>query len=207
MAISVRRQDHHSTDYLSSEMKTDAAILRLLRKETNIPIPPAECTFEDDGAFYLQREYVQGVSMADLTQEQKEVVMVELQQHIATLKALRSDMPGVPGEALLCPPQRISSGRWKDNSCWRPKEGKGEYVFCHNDISQHNVIVDSETLQIKAIIDWEFGGFWPAWFERSFWRRPGPSEALEGEEDDVQRCREWLTENCEEVVMPHLGRP
>lgn len=36
--------------------KTDAAILQFLRKATNIPLPPAECTFENDGAFYLQTQ-------------------------------------------------------------------------------------------------------------------------------------------------------
>ncbi|KND86416.1 hypothetical protein TOPH_08962 [Tolypocladium ophioglossoides CBS 100239] len=61
---------------------------------------------------------------------------------------------------------------------------------------------DPSTLRIKAIIDWEFGGFWPEWFERPFWKRPGPSVALEGEEDDVQRCRDWLTTHCAEVIMP-----
>lgn len=79
-----------------------------------------------------------------------------------------------------------------------------EYVFCHNDLGQHNVIVDPDTLRIKAIIDWEFGGFWPAWFEKPFWKRPGPSVNLEGEVDDVQQCRDWLVKNCDEVVVQHL---
>lgn len=166
--------------------KNDAAILRFLRNKTNIPLPPAECTFEDDGAFYLQTQHVQGVNMNELTQEEKEIVMQELGQHIATLKSLRSDTPGVPGESLLCPPQRVTGGRWKCNSCWKPRDAKGDYIFCHNDLGQHNVIVGPDTLAIKAIIDWEFGGFWPAWFERPFWKRPGPSVILEGEDDDVQ---------------------
>lgn len=139
--------------------KTDAAILRFLRKETNIPLPPAECTFEDDGAFYLQTQFVEGVSMRELNQDKKETVMKELEQHVVTLQSLRSDTTGVPGESLLCAPQRVQSGQWKTNSCWRPRGGKGEYVFCHNDLGQHNVIVDPDTLKINAIIDWEFGGF------------------------------------------------
>lgn len=185
--------------------KNDAAILRFLRKETNVPLPPAECTFEDDGAFYLQTQHVQGVGMNELTQEEKETVMRELRQHVATLQSLQSDTPGVPGESLLYPPQRVTSGRWKINSCWKPRVGKGDYFFCHNDLGQHNVIVDPDTLAIKAIIDWEFGGFWPAWFERPFWKRPGPSVILEGEYDDVQRCRDWLMNHCDEVVVPQLG--
>lgn len=66
------------------------------------------------------------------------------------------------------------------------------------------MLVDPATLKITAIVDWEFGGFWPAWFERPFWTRPGGCRALEGEEDDVERCRAWLLENCDEAVMRHL---
>lgn len=192
---------------LPQRWKNDATALRFLREHTDIPLPPAECAFEADGAFYLQTQFVEGISMADLKPEQKEVVTKELEQHIATLKALRSDTPGVPGEALLCPPSRVTSRQWKIHSCWkyRQPEEKQEYVFCHNDLGQHNVIVDPDTLKIKAIIDWEFGGFWPEWFERAFWKRTGPSVALKGEEDDAERCREWLVAHCDEVVMRHLG--
>lgn len=89
----------------------------------------------------------------------------------------------------------------KPHNSWRPREGKGDYVFCHNALGQHNVIVDPESLKINAIIDWEFGGFWPEWFERRFWERSGPSAALEGEDDDVERCREWLVSHCDEVII------
>jgi len=186
--------------------KTDAAVLQFLKERTDIPLPRLQCVFEDDGAFYHCTEYVPGVAMNTLDEKDKRVVMDELQQHLATLRALRSDLPGVPGESLLCPPQRVTRGRWKINSCWRPREeAKGaDYVFCHNDLGQHNVLVDPETLKINAIIDWEFGGFWPEWFERPFFERAGPSSAQGGEEDDVERCRRWLLDNCDEVIIPHL---
>ncbi|KAK0612292.1 hypothetical protein B0T17DRAFT_620511 [Bombardia bombarda] len=32
----------------------------------------------------------------------------------------------------------------------KPDIKKGNYVFCHNDLGQHNVIVDPETLKINA---------------------------------------------------------
>ena len=34
-----------------------------------------------------------------------------------------------------------------------------ELVFCYNDLSTNNVIVDPETLKVKAMIDWECTGF------------------------------------------------
>lgn len=63
---------------------------------------------------------------------------------------------------------------------------KTDLVFCHNDLSMHNIIVDPETFKINAIIDWEYAGFYPAEFEMPFYLRPGPSVALTGEADDVE---------------------
>ncbi|KAK4140851.1 kinase-like domain protein [Dichotomopilus funicola] len=174
--------------YLPQRWKTDATILLYLREKTNIPLPRLYHTFEDNGAFYFSTEPVPGVSITQLMEEQKQVVTKELLEHIATLKSLRSDTPGVPGQTLLYTPNRAYS-------C---------YVFCHNDLGQHNVIVDPETLKINAIIDWEYGGFWPEWFERPYWERKGPSAPLAREEDDAERCREWLLTHCVEVEMEHL---
>ncbi|KIH89627.1 hypothetical protein SPBR_08024 [Sporothrix brasiliensis 5110] len=63
--------------------------------------------------------------------------------------------------------------------------GKHDLVFCHNDLSANNVIVEAATLKIKAIIDWEYGGFFPPEFEKPFYLRAGPSVALPGEIDDT----------------------
>ncbi|CAK7229854.1 hypothetical protein SCUCBS95973_007373 [Sporothrix curviconia] len=194
---------------LPQRWKTDAAIITYLREHTNIPVPRLLFAYEDDGAFTFSTELVSGVNMTSLTDAQKAVVTVELQQHIATLKALRSKTPGVPGETLLCAPMRVHTRFWKSHSCWRPKAGlqdrnEEEYVFCHNDLGQHNILVHPETLKITAVLDWEYGGFYPAWFEQPYWTRPGPSAPLDGEEDDRERCRQWLFEHCDEVVMPHL---
>lgn len=186
--------------------KTDAAILQYLSEKTDLPLPHFQCTFEDDGAFYHLTEYVPGVSMRELSESDKQVVQQEIMQHRRTLQKIRSDTPGVPGETLMCPPYRVTCGKWKVNSCWKLREDapKGDYVLCHNDLGQHNIIVDPATLKIQAIIDWEYAGFWPEWFEKAFWERSGPSVALDGEVDDTDRLRVWLLEHCEEVVMPPL---
>jgi hypothetical protein len=80
--------------------------------------------------------------------------------------------------------------QWK----MRPHESE-DLVFCHNDLSTHNIIVDPETLKVKAIIDWEYAGFYPQEFEGMFFRRPGPSVALEGEVNDEDLLLNIMTEN------------
>lgn len=76
----------------------------------------------------------------------------------------------------------------------KPREVK-DLVFCHNDLSAHNVIVNPETLKVNAIIDWEYAGFFPEEFEGMFFRRPGPSIALDGEENDEEQLLNIMYEN------------
>lgn len=41
----------------------------------------------------------------------------------------------------------------------------------NDDLSRHNIIVDPETFEVKAIMDWESSGFYPAEFEAGNWVR------------------------------------
>ena len=52
---------------------------------------------------------------------------------------------------------------------------KEEFVFCHGDLSQNNILVNPKTLQIVAIIDWEYGGFFPRDHEIPFYESSGTS--------------------------------
>lgn len=80
---------------------------------------------------------------------------------------------------------------------WIPQASEGEeFVLCHNDLSQHNAIVDPETLKIRAVVDWEYGGFYPEWFEQRFFERAGPSVIRDKEKDDTPRILEFLTAQC-----------
>ena len=168
----------------------EAESLRYIRSHTNIPVPTVYCDFEDDDSHYLITEYIEGVAMASLPDNQKSLVCEELKGYLAELKALRSNRLGGPS-GLVVPPYRVMRVTETDHWQLRPSE-KTEYVFCHNDLSQHNVIVDPNTLKIKAIIDWEYAGFYPAGFEWPFYTRVGPSSAVNGEHDDSHDLLEFL---------------
>lgn len=73
--------------------------------------------------------------------------------------------------------------------------GIREYVFCHNDLGQQNILVDPKTVKIKAIIDWEYAGFFPACFEGAFYQRVGPSFPMNGERNDVPGLLE-VSDDC-----------
>ncbi|EFQ97602.1 hypothetical protein MGYG_00641 [Nannizzia gypsea CBS 118893] len=156
----------------------EAATLRFLEENSTIPIPRLYCCFEDDDAVYLVIEYIEGL------------VGDELEKHILDLHALRSSKIGGP-TGLVIPPYRVMQKSFIDN--WELQQSdKDEFVFCHNDLSQHNVIVDPNSLKIRAIIDWEYAGFYPAYFDRSFFRRKGPSVAIDGETDDSEILLDFL---------------
>lgn len=85
-----------------------------------------------------------------------------------------------------------------DNRVWNMKPSeKEDLVFCHNDMSAPNVIVNPKTLEILAIIDWEYAGFYPNEFEREFFKRAktGPSVPMEGEKDDVEILQNILNKH------------
>lgn len=171
-------------------LQNEAETLRFIRRETDIPVPTLYGSFEDDGSYFLVMEYVDGVAMAKLSEDQKKPVRDELQRHLNTLRGLKSNtIGGLSG--VVIPPYRVMSSTDHDTWAVRRSENR-EYVFCHNDLSQHNVIVNPETLEIKAIIDWEYAGFFPDYFEGHFYERPGPSVALNGEHDDVPKLLQFL---------------
>ncbi|PNP38226.1 hypothetical protein TGAMA5MH_09796 [Trichoderma gamsii] len=97
---------------------------------------------------------------------------------------------------MVLPPYRIM--RKSDGRPWRMRRRKQhDLVFCHNDLSMNNVIVDPGTLKIKAIIDWEYAGFYPPEFEFPFYQRSGPSIALDGEVDDFESLTRMISEDRE----------
>jgi aminoglycoside phosphotransferase len=171
-------------------IKNEADSLRYIRQHTDIPVPTVYSDFEDDDAYYLVVEYVEGVGMNDLSDDQKAVVREELEGHLAKLKTLRSNRMGGPS-GIVIPPYRVMRQTERDE--WDLQAAEvDEYVFCHNDLSQHNVVVDPETLKITGIVDWEYAGFYPARFEMPFYTRLGPSVALGEEVDDSAELLAFL---------------
>jgi hypothetical protein len=179
---------------VKQRLRNESDSIAYIEKNTSIPVPSVICTFEDDEASYILTKIVPGVSMAELGDRgEKKVVMDELKEHIDAMHSLRSNtIGGVSG--LVCPPYRVTLRTTNDAWHLAPSSSE-EYVFCHNDLSQSNIIVDPVTLKINAIIDWEYAGFYPEFFEGYFYMRPGPSAALSGEKDDSEDLLRFLEDH------------
>ncbi|KAI0805741.1 kinase-like protein [Xylaria sp. FL0064] len=144
----------------------EAATIRLIAEKTDIPVPKLYGCFGDDGAAYLVMEYIEGVTMNKLAADQR-----------TTLRSLKSAAWGGPS-GIVIPPYRlmVSSARpeWK----MKPRESEGLRLLPQR--------------LIKAIIDWEYAGFFPPEFEGMYFRRLGPSVTLKGEVNDEQHLLEII---------------
>ena len=143
-------------------------------------------------------EYIDGVGMDSLSDAQKTIVQEELEQHVQAMHKLRSHSPGGPS-GLVVPPYRVTRKTLNDDWSYlrRPSETE-EFSFCHNDLSQANVMVDPISLKIKAVLDWEYAGFYPGFFDSRFFERLGPSVAINGEADDTERLIQFLEARMQE---------
>ncbi|KAG2411628.1 hypothetical protein HFD88_009184 [Aspergillus terreus] len=124
--------------------------------------------------------------MSQLSEDQKKIVRDELRQHLATLHNIRSKTIGGPS-GIVIPPYRAMKSTVNDR--W-----------------PSNVIVDPDTLRIRAILDWEYAGFFPEYFEAPFYERLGPSIPLDGEKDDDQPSGA-STQTKRQLNMRRLGKP
>jgi serine/threonine protein kinase len=171
----------------------EAAALDFVANNTTIPVPKLHACFEDDQAIYLIMEYVEGRGMHELCEDEKLVVHKELEDYLKQIHALRSNVLGGPS-GIVVPPYRLELET--DIQVWNMQPAHtDEYVFCHNDISQHNIIICNDSLKIAAIIDWEYAGYWPEAFESRFYMRIGPSSALSGEEDDGKELLQFMKDH------------
>lgn len=179
----------------------EAASLRYIKENSSIPVPDLHACFKDDNCAYLIMSYVEGVGMDSLADDQKEIVTQELKEHLKTMHSLRSSkLGGVSGQVIL--PYRLFRKTPRDDWEMQEASSENEYAFCHNDLSQHNVIVNPDTLKIAAIIDWEYAGFFPEEFDSPYYKRPGPSVAIDGEEDDTDKLMQFIVDHVVNIIDP-----
>ena len=179
--------------YLCLErMKNEVAAIRYVQSlDIHIPTPNIRCAFEDHGRYYIVTDIVPGVRLKELPEDKKVPVIKELEGYLAQMHTIKSKvMGGFLGDVIV--PYRVGKAVPHDQILKLREATTPEFVLCHNDLGQQNVIVDEKTLKINAILDREYAGFYPPEFDRAFYIRPGPSVALKGEENDVPKLLEML---------------
>jgi serine/threonine protein kinase len=188
----------------------EAKALALVSTRTTLPVPRllAHGT-HPDGRRYLTTEYIPGPTLAEFPhrscskpagqlhidttpcsdcshQAYSNAVDFVSSTVIPQLAALTSRVRGIDGFVMppawlspdVQPPWRGTKKSWATLPLERP-----EYIFQHGDLSDHNIIVDPQTLEVRAVIDWEYAGFYPPGMEN--WSGTLGQHAEGGSADDV----------------------
>lgn len=95
-------------------LQNEAAVLQFIKTHTAIPVPTVKAAFEDDDAFYLVMEYVEGVGMNELSDTEKAIVIKEVNEHLETIHSLRSSKLGGP-TGIIVPPYRALIKTFRDD--------------------------------------------------------------------------------------------
>jgi serine/threonine protein kinase len=162
-----------------------AAILYIRKHFPSIPVPNIRCSFEDHGRLYSIMDIIPGIPLIELADEKQAPAIQELEGYLALLHSHRSKtLRGFGGRVFV--PARLMLSLPKDEPMEfvEVSSDTEDFVLCHNDLNQANIMVDPVTLRITGIIDWEFAGFFPPEFEYPFYTRKGPSLPLENEPHD-----------------------
>ena len=156
-------------------LQNEKVALEYIATHTSIPVPKVLDSFELDGAYHLITKLIPGVPLDLIDAEDKPRAHQQVDAFVRDyvlpqLHALKSRHIGSL-IGFVIPPTRVVESDSRE--IWPSKtSSKDQYVFCHNDLSQHNIMVDPKTLQVLAILDWESSGFYPPEFEAPLWLRP-----------------------------------
>lgn len=82
-------------------IRNEAASMKFIRDNTDIPVPKLHCFFEDDQAAYLVMEYIEGVGMNQLNEQERKTVEKEVEIHMESMRKLKSRFWGGPSK-IVC---------------------------------------------------------------------------------------------------------
>ena len=176
--------------YNHERIENEKNALAFIARNTTIPVPRIVKWSDIDGVGSLTVETLTGQTFSDLywelgpdDQKRLEKNMSDFLDNvlIPQLKQLRSKTMGQLGGCVYPPPRVLSYDR---RPRWEAKiASTNRYVYCHNDLNFQNFMMNPETLEVEAIIDWEYSGFFPPEIEFPFYSY-GKEKSLE--EDHIK---------------------
>lgn len=80
----------------NERLLNEAAALRFIAANKDIPVPKLHAAFQDDEAVYVVTELIDCVTMASLEPGQRKQAALEVEGYVKTLRSLKSDTWGGP---------------------------------------------------------------------------------------------------------------
>lgn len=181
----------------NERLKNEHAALCYVRENTTIPVPQIISFGYEKDSPKLVIGFIEGKLLEDFDDEQRHdvlrVVNEQMKRHIIPElhKLQRKTTGSIDGSLPVIPPNPVMYAT--KPSSWRHITTKGPaFVFCHNDLSGHNIILNPETYEIVGIVDWEYAGFFPHWFERELWKKRYTEREEEEERTFVKSAEEFF---------------
>jgi serine/threonine protein kinase len=190
------------TDFPRERLRNEHDALLFIAEKTTIKVPKVIYFSETDDI--LTVELIDGISLDDVEEKDKARAMANVERYLTEvvlpqLHKLRSARLGQLQDIVFPPP--CISLRDRRRSWPRRYAAGGEmFVYCHNDLGQQNILVDPRTLEVVAIIDWEYSGFFPASYERWLWRRPSLTRFMNPFESSRMR-NQMLYGKCRSTLL------
>lgn len=158
----------------------EATALQLISTRTTIPVPKVISYGQRDGVAYLEMERIHGIQCSEAGEVcrmpsrpgHKPGRRCDTCQQIATANAerfvndvvlpqlggLKSNTMGLNG--FVIPPVWVEE--YDQRPLWEPRvSDREEFIFCHGDLTPHNMMCDSESLEVTHLFDLENSGFFP----------------------------------------------
>ena len=197
--------------------RSEFEAIQFVKQHTNIPLPRITEVYEDGDYQHLVVECAVGEPLDSawptMTTDQKHNITKELKAYVGELRSLNPPVQGIVGSTMLSsgydhrlggsrfgPFQNIADfhtfvrretpvNAWDESvSRIHGRPDPYEVKFTHGDLCPNNVIVDNG--RITAIIDWEFAGWFPEYWEYTkmhYGWRPYRKEIYDALEETLPR--------------------
>lgn len=194
---------------------------RFIASKTTIPVPKVhDVRWENDKIVGIVMDYMPGKLLEDvwetLSPEQKKSISEQLHGYICQLRNLKGDYIGAAerGTVSMGKYSYIYGGPFdseREFNEWvlsdlstgisaahthfakRALTEGHEIVFTHADFSSRNILVDDDC-QVTAVVDWEFAGWYPEWWEYFT------------AYSSFQKGKDWSNYLCDIILPPRYDR-
>jgi len=128
-------------------------------EHSSILISKAVGLVEQDGSLCLVTQRIHGVLLDDIEEEEQynsvvaSVTSQLLNNILPQLQKLCNNSVGsVSGQVPVIPPlEALDQGQQAGHIDWpRIRSATPDFSFCHNNLAQHNIFVDPETLKLEG---------------------------------------------------------
>ncbi|CAD0094543.1 unnamed protein product [Aureobasidium mustum] len=196
--------------FLTERMTNENAALIYVKENTTIPVPEVIEFSQKDGSWTLITKIIPGVMLRDIEASKRQAAIEAVNQQMALEilpqlhRLTRQEIGSVDMNIPVYPPSVVLTEHphksWDRITC---KDSK--FVFCHNDLSGHNILVDPETYEIVGIVDWEYSGFFPPWFEEDLWKERFNQRDQTRRKAHVQRVYNFFQRQKDSISNDFVG--